>query len=146
MSDIATAPDISGMEIPIDSWTQPFWDAAAEGKLLLPKCGNCGRFRWPPGPFCRHCQEQEVDWVPSGPARIYSFTILHDRQNPAKVQVPALIEFPEADGIRFPAAIVETPVADVRIGAEVNLGWSQAANARVPVFSIERIHKTVRPE
>ena len=37
MSEISTAPDVSGLEIPIDSWTQPFWDAAAEGKLLLPR-------------------------------------------------------------------------------------------------------------
>ena len=136
MSEITTAPDISALEIPIDSWTQPFWDAAAEGKLLLPQCTSCGRFRWPPGPFCRHCQAQEVAWVPSGPARIYSFTILHDRQDPAKILVPALIEFPEADGIRFPAAIVDTPVSAVRIGAEVTPRWSQAANARVPVFRI----------
>jgi hypothetical protein len=34
------------------------------------------------------------------------------------------------------AAIVNTPLENIRIGAEVTLGWSQAANASVPVFSI----------
>jgi uncharacterized OB-fold protein len=48
----------------------------------------------------------------------------------------SLIEFPDADGIRLLAAIVETRLAQIRIGAQVKLGWSQAANARVPVFSV----------
>jgi hypothetical protein len=56
-----------------------------------------------------------------------------DRQ---QYRVPALIEFPAADGIRILASIVDTPLAVIRIGAELTLGWSQAVNAMVPVFSI----------
>jgi uncharacterized OB-fold protein len=136
MGEISSAPDISALEIPIDSWTQPVWDAAEEGNLLLPRCGECGRFRWPPGPFCRHCQAQRVDWVPAGLARIYSFTILRGRQEGEAIHAPALVEFPEADGVRFPAAIVDTPLSAIRIGAELKLGWSAALNAKVPVFSV----------
>jgi len=124
----------------MDSWTQPFWDATAQRKLLLPRCSACGRFRWPPGPFCPACRSQPVDWVPAGAGRVYSFTVIPgapaEEAGQRPVFVPALIEFPEAGGVRLIAAIVDTPVAAVRIGAKVELGWSEAANAVVPVFKL----------
>lgn len=138
MSEMSNAPDLSALDIPMDTWTQPFWAGTAQGKLLLPRCGACHRFRWPPGPFCPHCQSQAVEWLPAGAARVYSFTIVHPR-GPAdqpRTHVPALIEFPEAGGVRILAAIVDTPLAKIRIGAELTLGWSPAANATVPVFRI----------
>lgn len=138
METVSRAPDVSGLEVPIDTWTQPFWDGAAKGELLLPRCVACGTFRWPPGPFCPHCQSQETHWTPSGPGHVYSFTIVADRdaKEPPQFHVPALIEFREAGGIRIPAALVDTPLVKIQIGVEVVLGWSQAANARVPVFTI----------
>ena len=137
MSEISRAPDLSALEIPMDQWTQPFWDAAAEGRLMLPRCGDCRRFRWPPGPFCPHCQSQAIEWAPSGPARIYSFTLVRDRtRDDSDVHVPALVEFPQADGIRLLAAVTNTPLSAIQIGAALTLGWSQAVNARVPVFQV----------
>jgi uncharacterized OB-fold protein len=140
MPEISIEPDLRSVEIPMDSWTQPFWDGTAEGKLLAPRCSACHRFRWPPGPFCPHCQSQLTEWIAAGEARIYSFTIVHNRQPDGTLQVcvPALIEFPETDGIRLLAAIVNTPVSVIQIGANAVLGWSQAANARIPVFSIPK--------
>lgn len=140
MSDVSTGPDLRSLEIPIDSWTQPFWDGAADGKLLVPRCADCGHFRWPPGPFCPRCRSQSIDWTPAGPARLYSFTIIRGRTEKetqeSPVHVPALVEFPQAGGIRIPAAIVDTPLSALHIGAELTLGWTQAVNATVPVFSI----------
>jgi uncharacterized protein len=140
MYTVSNAPDLSGLEIPMDAWTQPFWDATAGGKLQLPRCSVCARFRWPPGPFCPHCQSQLTDWVDPGMARIYSFTIISDESAPGALKIPqrvaALVEFPAADGIRILAAIVATPPALIRIGAQLKVSWSQAVNATVPVFSI----------
>jgi len=142
VTDFAVAPDISGLEIPMDPWTRPFWERAAEGLLVLPRCAACTQFRWPPGPFCPYCRSQQTEWAPAGIARVYSFTIVQDPREtgvgPSAPRVPALIEFPEANGVRLLAAIVDTPLADIRIGAQLKLGWSQAANAQVPVFSVLR--------
>lgn len=141
MSDISSAPDVSGIEVPIDAWTEPFWAAAAEGELRLVRCAGCRRYRWPPGPFCPHCQSQQTEWTPAGPARLYSFTVVReaardDRAAQVQVQVPALVEFPDADGVRLVAAIVDAPLDQIRIGAALTLAWSQAANARIPVFRL----------
>jgi hypothetical protein len=142
MSELSIAPDLSALEIPMDAWTQPFWDASARSQLLLPRCVACQHFRWPPGPFCPHCQSQQTEWLPAGSARIYSFTLTPEPRSSEtdsqRYRAPALIEFPEADGIRLLAAIVDTPIAAIQIGAPLQLGWSQAANARVPVFSVAR--------
>jgi len=46
MSEVSIAPDVSALEVPMDAWTQPFWDGTAEKKLLLPRCSSCHRFRW----------------------------------------------------------------------------------------------------
>jgi uncharacterized OB-fold protein len=151
MSAVSLTPDLSTLEIPTDAWTQPFWDATAQQRLLLPRCADCTRFRWPPGPFCPHCRSQRTEWVEPGDARIYSFTIIPQQHEhgdgPAQHRVPALIEFPAADGIRILAAIVETPLTEIRVGAAVKLGWSLAANAAVPVFSIARLRaETTRQE
>jgi uncharacterized OB-fold protein len=139
MSHITTAPNLSSLEIPMDAWTQPFWDATAQKRLLVPRCSQCTRFRWPPGPFCPHCQSQSIEWTEPGDARVYSFTIIQEQRVEGaepSYRVPALIEFPAADGIRILAAIVDTPLTAIRIGSAVKVSWSQAANATVPVFRV----------
>jgi hypothetical protein len=50
--------------------------------------------------------------------------------------VPALVEFPDAGGLRLLAAIVDTRLDAIRIGSTLGLGWSRAANATVPVFHV----------
>ena len=54
-----------------------FWDATAEGKLLLPKCSDCSTLIWFPRPFCPSCGSLNVDWSTqaSGKGTIYSYTI-----------------------------------------------------------------------
>ena len=36
-----------------------FWDATAEGKLLLPQCNDCQTLIWYPRPFCPACGSLE---------------------------------------------------------------------------------------
>lgn len=138
MSEVTSAPDISGLDIPTDQWTRPFWDAAARRELKLPRCGSCGTHRWPPGPFCPQCRSQEVEWAPAGPAFLYSYTILRqpaaDPADPVRVIVPGLVEFPQAGGLRIMAAIVDSPVESIAIGAPLTLGWTQKGETNVPVF------------
>jgi uncharacterized OB-fold protein len=138
MTEISCAPDVGALEVPIDVWTQPFWEAAGQGSLRLVRCADCRRFRWPPGPFCPHCQSQAVDWAPTGPARIYSFTVIRASREGGgeEIHVPALVEFPDCDGVRLLAAIVDAPLSAVRTGAAVIPAWSRAANVQMPVFRL----------
>jgi uncharacterized OB-fold protein len=140
MTETSSTPDVSALVVPMDVWTQPFWDAAARGELKLVRCADCRRYRWPPGPFCPYCQSQSTEWTASGPAVIYSFTVLPERGGPdgqpARIHAPALVEFPQADGVRFLAAVIDAPIDQIAIGAELELSWSSAENAKIPVFRL----------
>lgn len=135
---MSMTPNVSDLQIPVDAWTQPFWEAAAEEQLVMPKCTGCDTFRWPPGPFCPECSSQEVAWAEAGCGVVYSYTVA-PRPAPGgdvNFAVPALIEFPQAGGMRLIASIVATPIDAIRVGAPVRTRFSQAANGKVPVFTV----------
>jgi len=140
MTQLSICPDYSALEVPWDSWSEPFWQAGATGMLLMPRCTNCGTFRWPAGPFCHACHTQAVDWVPPGHARVYSFTILPvpgaNREAPPGLRIPTLVEFDEAPGVRLVSVLVDAAPEDVKIGATVTVEWRPAANTSVPVFRL----------
>jgi uncharacterized protein len=139
LSARSIAPDLSSLEVPWDAWGEPFWQATAEHKLLMPRCADCGTFRWPPGPFCPECQSQKVAWVPPGQGRIYSFTVLPvpgDKDAAPRHRVPVLVEFEQAKGVRLVSALIDAPLDGIAIGAAVEVEWLTAANASVPVFRL----------
>jgi uncharacterized protein len=135
MPDISARRDLSNFEVPVDAWTKPFWDATARHELLFPQCADCGHYRWPPGPFCPACRSQRTAWKEAGQGIVYSFTIIHDK-DPAQSFVPALIEFPQAGGVRLVASIVDTALDAIQIGAKVKPGWVYAGDVAMPVFTI----------
>lgn len=135
MSMKSISPDLSALEIPMDVWSEPYWQNAAERRLLLPRCGACATFRWPAGPFCPECRSQAVEWMPPGQGRIYSFTILPVGET--GFRIPALVVFDDAPGVRLVSALIDAAAEDVAIDAEVEMDWLPAANATVPVFRLK---------
>ena len=105
---------------------KPFWDATAEGRLVLPKCTECGTFIWFPRPFCPECASTSVEWVQaSGRGTVYSFTVNRrgvadmSAYREAGVYVLAYVELEE--GPRIMTNIVECDPDSVRIGQNVEL-------------------------
>lgn len=96
----------------------------------------------PPTPFCPHCHSQAIDWVQhDGAGILYSYTIV-DRAIMAGMEnalpyVPAIVEFPDADGVRLITNMVGCEIGQLRIGQPVQLVWIEAAEGCVlPAFSI----------
>lgn len=71
-----------------------FWfDAAAEGRLVIQRCTDCGALRHPPGPACPVCRS--FDWDSIDATRrgtLHSWTVVHHPQDPA-------FEYPLAVGL-----------------------------------------------
>ncbi|MDE2303575.1 MAG: OB-fold domain-containing protein [Sphingomonadales bacterium] len=137
---ISTAPAIADIPLPIDQWTQPFWSAACRCELVMPCCADCGTWRWPPGPFCPHCLSQAIAWQLAGPARLYSFAIVH-RPGPTPADspqaiVPGLVEFPEAGGMRIAAAIIDSKIDRIAIGSALSVRWVPKDETNVPMFVV----------
>jgi uncharacterized OB-fold protein len=77
MSRLPTPP------APVTSETAPFWDAAADGRLVLPRCDACQRLIWYPREFCPHCGSTAVTWAQlSGRGRIYSVSVVRRAPHP----------------------------------------------------------------
>jgi uncharacterized OB-fold protein len=113
-----------------DDTTQPFWDAAAEDRLVVPRCTNCGTFRLPPGPFCFECRHSAIEWVElPGTGTIYTFTVvrhpLHPDLGPACPYVSAVVELDgtQGAGARMIVNIVDCDPDRVAIGDHVEIAW-----------------------
>jgi uncharacterized OB-fold protein len=105
---------------------KPFWDATAEGKLLLPRCDKCQAVIWFPRPFCPACASTQVSWFEaSGGGSIYSFTV--NRRGQADLPayrdvgtyVLAYVELDE--GPRIMTNIVDCDPDSVQIGQRVQV-------------------------
>jgi hypothetical protein len=125
-----------------DASTQPFWAAAREGKLVMPRCTNCGTFRLPPAPFCFKCQHQEVEWTElPGTGTVYSFTIVrHPLARMLHEAVPYASGIIELDGTQGAGArmicnIIECDVDTLAIGDRVEIVWDHVSpDMSVPRF------------
>lgn len=140
---IAKSPPASLFTLVTDRWTRPFWDAAREHRLVAPRCSACASFRMPPTPFCPHCRSQAIDWaVLSGRGTIYSYSVVSRAIVPEMEDrvpyVTAVIELPDAGGVRLITNVVGSPVDEVKVGAPVHVVWEAAENdVVVPRFALD---------
>ncbi len=113
-----------------------FWDAAAEGRLVAQRCGQCGRLRHPPRPMCPNCHSLDIEVVElSGKGVLYSYALLHHPQHPAFTYpvMAALVELEE--GVRLVSDLVEIDPKEVRIGMPLEVLYTPTASgALIPVF------------
>jgi uncharacterized OB-fold protein len=122
--------------------TEPFWRAASEHRLVLPRCTACATYRFPPSPFCFHCRAQSVDWIEhDGAGTIYSFTVIRHAVIPSVADalplIAAVVDLPGTNGCRIVGNVVDCDPADVRIGLAVTLDWYDVrAGESVPVFRV----------
>ena len=106
----------------VSTFTRPFWDALATGRLISTRCGQCGRISFPPKPLCRSCWSEEIDWIdlrPSG--TLYSFTRVH--VVPRAFLADALYDIgivDLADGVRLMCRLLDVD-ADTAIGGAVRM-------------------------
>jgi uncharacterized OB-fold protein len=58
--------------------SKPYWEGLREGRLLIQKCGRCGKLRHYPRPVCDACFAMEVEWIEaSGRGTVHSWTQTH---------------------------------------------------------------------
>ena len=60
-----------------DSEWHGYFEAARAGRLVVRRCGDCGRLRYPPGAGCPWCASLTWTWTPvSGRGTIHSYEIV----------------------------------------------------------------------
>ena len=124
---------------PVNPETKPFWDAAAQGRLLIKRCTACDEPHWYPRAICPFCGSERTEWMEvSGRGTIYSYEIVaHAIQPGFKEMTPyavVLVELDEQRGqptpdeaLRVIANLVKPDFtaeaeANVQIGRRVRVG------------------------
>jgi uncharacterized protein len=116
-----------------DAFTRTYWDAAAEGRLLIRRCRACGRAHHYPREFCPHCWSEDVTWEPaSGRATLYTWSVVHRNDLPPFTErlpyVAAVADL--AEGPRMTAEIVGP--GELSAGAELRVTFREG----IPVFRL----------
>ncbi|MBO1337679.1 Zn-ribbon domain-containing OB-fold protein [Streptomyces sp. VRA16 Mangrove soil] len=132
----ATTPPSGGARFDVpepDAFTRAYWDAAAEGTLLLRHCAACGRSHHYPREFCPYCWSEDGAWRPaSGRASLYTWSVVHRNDLPPfgtrTPYVAAVVDL--AEGPRMMTEVVECEAAALRVGMELAVTFRDG----VPVF------------
>lgn len=126
----------------IDPGSEPFWSAAKQHRLSIPRCKACNQHHFYPRELCPHCHSDELEWTDaSGRGEIYSYTIARKPAGPAfAADVPYVVAMIALDeGPRMLTNIITADVDSVRIGDRVRVKFDDvAADLTLPKFVIEK--------
>lgn len=127
-----------------DALTQPFWDAAKEGRLELQKCSDCGYFNHPPKPLCDQCSSEHLAFEPvSGRGTIYSYTRMHQFNVPGfEAEIPylnVLVELVEQPKLFMITNLRGAEPEEVQIGQPVEVVFERVNdNIVLPQFRLSK--------
>lgn len=103
----------------IDDATREYWSAAADGRLIADRCGDCGALAPYPRGFCPECWSGNVASEElSGRATLYTYSEVHaNPMPPFKDLTPYLAAIVELEeGPRVLTRLVDLPASQVEIG------------------------------
>jgi uncharacterized OB-fold protein len=130
----------SDMPVPVPTpESQPFWSAAREKRLVVPKCRSCGSTWFPPTLACPSCGAADHEWIEvSGRGTVFSFVVMHRVYHPAfadKVPyVVAVIELEE--GPRLLSNLVGILPREVRCDMPVRVTFDERrGGVTIPQFT-----------
>ncbi len=116
----STRPAAVAADRPVpDAFTRTYWDAVAEGRLLLRRCADCGRPHHYPREFCPYCWSEAVDWEQaSGRATLCTWSEVRANDLPPfRDRLPYVVAVVELEeGPRMMTTVVDCPVEQLRIG------------------------------
>jgi uncharacterized OB-fold protein len=119
--------------------SQPFWDAARDHKLMLQKCGACGKFWFPPSIRCVHCLSDDHSWTAvAGTGRVFSFVTYQRLYHKGwEGELPYLVAVIELDeGPRLISTLTGIAAADVACDMRVTVVFDDVTDdVTLPKFA-----------
>lgn len=100
--------------------TQPFWDAARIGRLIVQRCDGCRAYVFRPQYACTRCTCTNLQWVESsGRGVINSFSVVRRPAYPDLPEVYVVVVVAMEEGWSMMSNIVGCDVDAVRIDQDV---------------------------
>lgn len=127
-----------------DEQSAGYWQAAAEHRLAIARCGHCGELVHPPGAVCPHCLSGDPRFgfvTVSGRGTVRSWTVIRDSFLPGfRDDVPFVlvdVELDEAADVRLIGRLVDGPEAALSVGDRVVVVFEdRAPGVAVPAFAL----------
>lgn len=96
MSELGTAfPEVPFV---VEPGIEPYWDGAAQNRLIISRCTEDGQLLWPPRPFCPRHMTSSVRWDEvSGGGTVYSYTVVHRGEGAFAAASPYVLAYVELD-------------------------------------------------
>ena len=120
--------------------TQPYWDAAREGRLVIQECAHCKTRQFFPREFCTACLSGNMGWIEcSGKGAVYTHTINRRRGRGLRRAGVLRGRGDRLDeGVRMMANIVDSPPEAVRIGSRVRVCFERVSDdIALPQFTLD---------
>lgn len=126
----------------IEDETRPFWDTLREGRLMIARCGACGKVHYYPRPMCPSCWSEDVSLVEvTGRGTLYTWsTVYVNDLPPFNTKVPyvaAQVDLEE--GVRLTTMVVDAAPQDLEIGMKLQVVFEAISDdVTIPVFAPAR--------
>ena len=105
-----------------------FWEAAAEGRLLVQECPDCGERQFFPRSWCHYCGADGVEWIESaGTGHVHTHTVIRRETELPEFadEVPYVVAYVELDeGVRLCTNVVGCDPGDVEHGMPVEVSFA----------------------
>ena len=110
--------------------TRAFWEAATDGRLMLPVCEDCGRAHWYPRALCPLCGSEKLRWTPaSGRGTVHAFSPAR-RAEPQYVLAYVTLD----EGPTLMTNLVGAPIDAWSIGQVVQVRFQPSTEGRMMPF------------
>jgi len=126
-----SAPGYAGLTPLITEESRPYWDGLKEERLMLQRCGSCGRIRHYPRPMCDACYSMRIEWIQArGTGTIYSWATTHKAFHPGfRQDVPYILATVDlTEGVRIQARMRPSASNRLRCGLSIRMGFEQVSD------------------
>jgi uncharacterized protein len=117
-------------EIVPSKFSQPFWEATREKRLVLQYCRRTAQYQFFPRPLSIFTAKRDLEWREvSGRGTLYSYTLIPGSSAATEerpVRILAIVEL--AEGVRMLSNIGNVAVAALRIGMPLIPLWEPLPN------------------
>lgn len=116
--------------------SQPMWDAAKQGKLLLQYDRKAGKYQFFPRPLAIYSGSDEVEWrEASGKGKLYAWTLVHVPLRGLEDVAPYVSAAVELDeGVRLMARIVDCDPKALKPGMRLRVAWDKVGDGSLSMF------------
>lgn len=123
-----------------DETSAPYWAAAAEHVLKLPRCAQCGAFSLPPDLTCPSCHTLEPDYryeVVSGRGKVRTWTVVRHSFLQG-FELPFMlvdVQLDDQPGVRMIGQLLDGADTPIGLGDAVEVAFEDLApGVSVPAF------------